>query len=281
MGGGHGVASTGRLCSHLELEAHGEVEGGGDEAAALGGPAAADASSSRPGSVVNDDVEDDLGKAEAAVGPLGDRSRAATSSPDGTPAPLGERDERDRVAGGGRADEQVLGAPDALDTALEVGRRGDLEIGLAGNRGDRAAAGEPANGDRELVGLGGGGHGRRFGELELDRLEQDALGARLGRDRWSSSASTSAPSAWVPRGGVLEVLAEMVGREVGESAEPHADPRHAGSALGRGERLQLADEIVGQMLLVHADTSSTTRSAAASTSGLSPLPNAKLAPSMP
>ena len=82
-------------------------------------------------------------------------------------------------------------------------------------------------------------------------------------------------------GRIVEVLAKVLRREVRERAQPDADAGDAATAFGGGDHLDPPDEILCQMLLVHASTSSVTRSAAAATAALSPLPNAKLSPSIP
>ena len=71
-------------------------------------------------------------------------------------------------------------------------------------------------------------------------LEHDVARARRSVTSSASTASTTAPSASVPRERVLEMLAEVIRREVRERAEPHRHARHACRALGLCGRLDPA-----------------------------------------
>jgi len=98
------------------------------------------------------DHELDGDEPEATVGSTRDVAEAPHHErADGDVAPPGRRDERHREARRNGADEQVLGAPDAFDPALELGRRGDLQRLLARNRCKRELPIEPADVDREPV----------------------------------------------------------------------------------------------------------------------------------
>ena len=214
--------------------------------------AAAAASASQPGLGVDDGVDDDLGEAEPPVVALGDvAARADLEAAQRDVAPLGDGEERHGEARGDGADEQVLGAPDALDAALELGRSRNLEVVLAVDGRDGSPPGEPAE---PRAGS------RRPSAVVVMAIPPWSSSSSTVSSRTpcapgavgsvSSSACTSAPSASGAGGGILEVLAEVSGGEVGERAEPDADPGDAGAALVGGERLELPDEILGQMLLV-------------------------------
>ncbi len=113
--------------------------------------------------------------------------------------------------------------------------------------------------------------------------------AARGSSRSSrSTASTAAPSASVPLRGVDEMLAEVLGREVRERAEPNRRRGSRASApLGGGDRFDLPHQVGHQRALVHrsssrsASTSCTRKSTADRTAVVSPAPVAKPAPSIP
>ena len=114
--------------------------------------AAISASWTLPAGDLGVDVDLDRDEADAAVGaPLDvpDAVDAKDVERDGNT--LGDRHERHREARRERADQQLLGAPDTLDPALEPGRRGHLEIGLAGGGHVGQTAFPQAGGHREPV----------------------------------------------------------------------------------------------------------------------------------
>ena len=86
--------------------------------------------------------------------------------------------------------------------------------------------------------------------FELHGLQQDALSAGSGRVGIELRVHLRALGDGAG-GRVVEVLAEVPGVEMGERAEPHADPRDARRAFVRRELLEPVDEVLGQMLLVH------------------------------
>ena len=92
----------------------------------------------------------------------------------------------------------------------------------------------------------------------------------------------------VPRVASTKCSTEMIGRHVRHRADAHADADDAPRRLTGGDRLDLADEVLQQGLLVHQASSSSSRrmaaatfSAAAATGSESPVPVSKLAPSIP
>ncbi len=177
----------------------------------------------------------------------GSRERGASGCSSGSTRPVGRRPQVGATpppaAPPGRPAPRAGALPAARAPAAPRG-------GRAGRARHAAAAAHPPSPlterDSSLVG-------------DDDALEHDALRPRVGEvvveRRLDLRALREGAS-----GCVVEVLAEVLRREVRERAEPHRDPRHAGTALGVGDREDLRHQVVQQRLLVHRPYSSSSAS---------------------
>ena len=97
---------------------------------------------------------------------------------------------------------------------------------------------------------------RRLGHLDLDALEHDTARA-FGRVTSSSrTASTSAPSAIVPRDASSKCSRKCSGVKWDSAPSRTRDARHALGAVRAGDLLDLPHQVVHQRLLVHGSSSS-------------------------